>query len=1071
MVDYNIQVKIDPTGAKSGGDQVEGALLDIDKVANRVKRNVAGLFGGAALVAGVRASVRLLRDYGQEMSTVRAVTGATGTQFELLNDQAKELGQSTRFSAAEAASGMTFLARAGFEVQEIYEALPGTLQLAQAGNLGLARSADIASNVLQGFRLETDQTGRVVDVLAKASNSSNTSVEQLGQALSFVAPVAAGLNISLEQTTAAIGALSDAGIQGSRAGTGLSRVLAELESPGTRAQEIFGALGVSMDQVRPSSAGLTGALKALTDAGLTTAQALEIFGQRGGPAFAVLASSIPNVETLEEKLNNAAGTAERMALIMDDNLNGAALAFRSAVQGLVLELGDQGIVAALKGAIAGLTEFFRFLTANADKIFDVFQGLVILIGVRLALGAVPAAISAIKTLTLVIAANPIGFVVTALTTAVVLLIGFADKISLGADRLGTLEDFAVVTFGAIIDLLTQVGAFFGSVFDGMGAKGSEIFGDLEFSFAGVIKGIAIGIDFIIGAFLSAGNVILATWNNMGSALGSVMISAVNATITAVEYMIQKIVDGINAIVSAAENVQKFFLPQSLESDFARIQDVSLGRLENGYEGAGQRFSQALSDGIRDGMEFSGVQGFVDGIFEGAEARAAARNASEAAAANSSIAGTGVGLSNTGTDVAQFNIDKERQALIDDTTQSIIKQTEALSLRGDERERYLTVLNIEDQIADKLRNSDLNLTEAQITAMSKLTDAERARVEVLTQERLESERRATILDDLNGSIDSFLQKQTALNQLMAAGLITQREYNLELNNTALAQGLNNLDQQLGGQFGQDAETQLIIDQYASRQQLLDEALEARLISEEGYKERSLEIEEDRQRQLRELEAAQYSLALQSAEDTFGSLADIAKSFAGEQSGIYKAMFAVSKAFAIADSIIKIQQGIANALALPFPANIAAAAGVAAQAASIVSNIQAVALKFADGGQVHGPGSGTSDSILARLSDGEFVVNAKSTSEYLPLLEAINADKFATGGRVGRSAPRSFGNLSMGQQQPMSIQMGDTNIHLHGTTNQEDAKRAGQTAAKEFEAGVMKVINKQMRQGGKLEKLNG
>lgn len=431
MVDYNIQVKIDPAGARTGGRAVRKELSGIDRAAQNVRKSLLGLFAGTALIVGLRSSIRLLASYGQEMSTVRAITGATENQFQLLNEQAKELGVTTRFSASEAASGMTFLARAGFSVQEVYDTLPSALQLAQVGNLELARSADIASNVLKGFRLNTEESGRVVDVLAKAANSSNTSVEQLGQALSFVAPVAAGLNINLEETTAAIGALSDAGIQSTRAGTGLRRVLAELESPGTRAREIFRALQVDIESVRPSSVGLSSALRILAESGLTAGQALEIFGQRGGPAFAVLASSIPSIESLNEKLENAEGSAERMALIMDDNLNGALLALKSAVEGTIVELGDAGLTGAIKSAIAVLTEFFRFLATNADIILSVFTSLVFVIGTKYALQAVPLAIAATQRLTFAIAKNPIGFLATVLTTAIVLLVQFADKIKLG----------------------------------------------------------------------------------------------------------------------------------------------------------------------------------------------------------------------------------------------------------------------------------------------------------------------------------------------------------------------------------------------------------------------------------------------------------------------------------------------------------------------------------------------------------------------------------------------------------------------------------------------------------------
>jgi len=90
--------------------------------------------------------------------------------------------------------------------------------------------------------------------------------------------------------------------------------------------------------------------------------------------------------------------------------------------------------------------------------------------------------------------------------------------------------------------------------------------------------------------------------------------------------------------------------------------------------------------------------------------------------------------------------------------------------------------------------------------------------------------------------------------------------------------------------------------------------------------------------------------------------VQKTFAGEQDGIYKALFAASKAFAIADSIIKIQQGIASAASLPFPANLGAMATVAAQTAGIVSTIKGA--NYGGGRQYGGP---TSAGSLYRVNE--------------------------------------------------------------------------------------------------------
>ena len=371
MPDFNIRVRVDSSAAVTGARGAERAIDRTTGAADRLRRTLArafAIFGGVAIIAR---AVRTIADFGQAMSTVGAITQATGEQFVRLRAEAERLGAETRFSATQAAEGMVFLARAGFNTEQVLATIGGTLELAQAGALGLGRAADIASNVLKGFRLEVSQTARVVDVMALAANSSNTSVEQLGDALKFVAPVAAGVNVSLEETTAAIGALSDAGLQGSLAGTGLRRVLAELESPAKKTQEILASLGVTADEVRVSQVGLIGALRRLAAAGIDTGQALEIFGDRGGPAFEVLSSSIPDVERLAASLGNAEGTAARIARTMDDNLRGALLRVASAFEAIILAAGRVGGEDALINGFNALAEALRAVARNMEIVVEI----------------------------------------------------------------------------------------------------------------------------------------------------------------------------------------------------------------------------------------------------------------------------------------------------------------------------------------------------------------------------------------------------------------------------------------------------------------------------------------------------------------------------------------------------------------------------------------------------------------------------------------------------------------------------------------------------------------------------
>jgi TP901 family phage tail tape measure protein len=368
LAEFRIVVTVDPTRAVRGGRRVEQQLNRTQTAADRLGASMRRAFALTGLTIGVSAVVRVLASYEQSMSTVKAITRATESEFASLRAETQRLGATTRFSASQAADGAAFLARAGFSTEQVLGSLNQTLLLAQAGNLGLASAADIASNVLQGFRLPVSDAGRVVDVLAFAANNANTDVQQLGDAMKFVAPVAAGLGVSVEETAAAIGVLSDAGLQASMAGTGLRRVMSELESPATKTRKILEALGVSQDEYWVSSVGLSAALQALKDAGVTTGQALELFGDRGGPAFEVLSAGLGDVNSLTVAMRDAGGTAAEMAAVMDDNLMGSLLAVKSAAEALVIALGDAGVTDALRSALDALAAVLRFLADNAEAV-------------------------------------------------------------------------------------------------------------------------------------------------------------------------------------------------------------------------------------------------------------------------------------------------------------------------------------------------------------------------------------------------------------------------------------------------------------------------------------------------------------------------------------------------------------------------------------------------------------------------------------------------------------------------------------------------------------------------------
>ena len=317
-----------------------------------------------ALTGGLM--VKTAADFDDSMRKVAAVTGATGDQFDRLRQQAIDLGATTAWSASESAAAMQYLGMAGLSTNEILEATPQMLSLASAGAMDLGAAADIATNVLSGFNLQVSDLAHVSDVLAEAASSSNTSVEQLGHAMAYVGPVASSAGLSIEETTAAIQVMSNSGIQGTMAGTALRGALTSLLSPTKQATDILATYGLTAEDVNPEVHSLAEILDTLSSAGLSTADAMSLFGDRAGPAMlALIQAGGDGIRDYTAALEDCDGAAQRMAETMEGGVGGSLRELEGAVETLSITFGDL-IADALMPAIEGATSLANWLS-NLDE--------------------------------------------------------------------------------------------------------------------------------------------------------------------------------------------------------------------------------------------------------------------------------------------------------------------------------------------------------------------------------------------------------------------------------------------------------------------------------------------------------------------------------------------------------------------------------------------------------------------------------------------------------------------------------------------------------------------------------
>lgn len=387
---------------------------------------VAAATGAAAVIGGALGTIgwAVLDTAGtfeHSMQAVRAVTNATGADFSRLEGLAKELGSTTMFSATEAANAMEFLGMAGWDTTQILEGLPAVLDLAASGGLGLAEAADIASNIMAAMSMEASEVGRASDALAKAAASANVNVSMLGETASYAAGTASAAGWSIEQLALATGLFGNVGIQGSMAGTALNYILGQLQNSSSKAAKLFGELGIEIYDASGNVRGFDELLLDLMDSEVEASELARAFGAEHGPKLvSVLEQGEESVLKLADAMDNTAGEAERMASIRMDSFVGSLDGAKSAVEGLLIAVGDMGILDTARGlvdsfaaGVQGLTEWMSEHEEIVTKVVTVIGGLVAafgaVIGTVLAVkGAIAAGGAAIGLLT-----GPIGWVTMA----------------------------------------------------------------------------------------------------------------------------------------------------------------------------------------------------------------------------------------------------------------------------------------------------------------------------------------------------------------------------------------------------------------------------------------------------------------------------------------------------------------------------------------------------------------------------------------------------------------------------------------------------------------------------------
>ncbi|EKO8586175.1 phage tail tape measure protein [Staphylococcus pseudintermedius] len=321
-------------------------LTSVGESMKSVGRSMS-MYVTAPVVAGFGLAAKKSIDFDDSMRKVKATSGATGKEFNLLRDKALEMGAKTKFSASESAEALQYMSLAGWDTKDMLNGIDGVMQLAAASGEDLAQVSDIVTDGLSAFGLKAKDSSHFADVLAQTSSKANTDVSGLGEAFKYVAPVAGSFGFSVEDTSIALGLMANSGVKASQAGTALKSMMTKLAKPTGEAKKTMESLGISitdsegkmlpfrdiMDQLRGSLGGLS---KAQQSAAVKT-----LFGQEAmSGILPIINASDEDYQKLTKSIDNSAGASKRMSDEMEGGIGGSIRKMKSAIESMAISIGD-----------------------------------------------------------------------------------------------------------------------------------------------------------------------------------------------------------------------------------------------------------------------------------------------------------------------------------------------------------------------------------------------------------------------------------------------------------------------------------------------------------------------------------------------------------------------------------------------------------------------------------------------------------------------------------------------------------------------------------------------------------
>lgn len=346
---------------KGDASELNAAFASATNAASQFKNFLLGFASITTIVSIFKGIITTGAEFEKSMKNVQAVLGATNEEMKKLEDLAREMGLKTVFSAKEAGDAMYYLASAGYSAEEVANALNGTLMLATATQSDLAFTTETVVNVLNQFQLNASEADRVANVFAATISGSQATMDRLATSMSYVGTIAHTIGLSLEETSAILGTLYNAGLKASTAGTALRQAISSLLTPTSAAKEELEKLGVAVFDSEGKMRPFMEIMKDLGKAGMTTEQAMKIFGDRAAQVAIILSRDAEKVEEFTKSITGTQKAVEQ-AQVQMEGFNGAWKKFKNTIEEATLTIWE--------GLKPALTWLLNMLSEGIMKIME-----------------------------------------------------------------------------------------------------------------------------------------------------------------------------------------------------------------------------------------------------------------------------------------------------------------------------------------------------------------------------------------------------------------------------------------------------------------------------------------------------------------------------------------------------------------------------------------------------------------------------------------------------------------------------------------------------------------------------